>query len=201
MSEAIAGGTTDVSTRVRIVDSSDGTPEEGVTSATAGLNLWYRREGATKVDFSSIGDLATLDAAHSDEDILHIDDGYYRVDVPDAAFAAGVRGVLIGGTATGMVVIGAFHPIDEPADVIAFSGDKDAADNFETMLDGTGGQTLSLGQLVITASAATGAVEITNDSGPGIHIDQTDQICIHAETTGEHAIEAVSYTHLRAHET
>lgn len=106
----IVAGSVNESTVVRIIDSTTGLPEEGVTSATAGLNLWYRREGAALVNLTE-SDLTLLTDAHSDGGMLHIDDGYYRVDVPDAAFASGVGGVQIGGTATGMVVVGTYHPI------------------------------------------------------------------------------------------
>ena len=56
-------------------------------------------------------------------------------------------------------------------DTLAISTDATAADNFETMLNGTGGNTLSLGQLVINANAAGGAIDIDNIGGPGIDID------------------------------
>jgi hypothetical protein len=38
--------------------------------------------------------------------MLHIDDGYYRLDLPDAAFATGANEVVVAGGVTGMVVIG-----------------------------------------------------------------------------------------------
>lgn len=84
---------------------SNGFPNESITSATAQLNIWYRRDAVGKTDFSSIGDLSALTDAHSDEDILHVDDGVYRVDVPDAAFVTGSSSVIFGGTATGTVVV------------------------------------------------------------------------------------------------
>lgn len=119
MSRIIKGGSANQSTVIRFVDSTDGTPENGVTSATAGLALWYRREGGLKVDFVAVNDLANLNDAHNDEGLLLIDDGYYRFDLPDAAVAAGT-GVMVGGTATGMVVIGAYHPIVayDPGDTV-----------------------------------------------------------------------------------
>ena len=100
----ITPGATNQSIVIRIIDSTDGTPETGVTSATTGLDLWYRREGAASVDITE-SNLSALTDAHSDGGMLHINDGYYRVDYPDAAFAAGVAGVQIGGTATGMIVL------------------------------------------------------------------------------------------------
>jgi hypothetical protein len=52
------------------------------------------------------------------------------------------------------------------ADMTAISGDGPAADNLETMLDGTGGQILSLGQLYIAASGSSSAIDATG-SGTG----------------------------------
>jgi hypothetical protein len=102
----IKAGTTDVSVTLRIIDSGDGTPETGVVFDTSGIDLWYRREGAASVDITE-ADLATpaLTDAHADGGFLHINDGVYRLDLPDAACAAGVTGVQIGGTVTGMVVL------------------------------------------------------------------------------------------------
>lgn len=97
-------GTTDVSVVVRIVDATDGTPETGVLYNTAGIDLWYRREGAAAVDITEAS-LSALTDAHSDGGFLEIGDGWYRLDLPDAAVAAGVTGVQIGGTVTGMVVL------------------------------------------------------------------------------------------------
>lgn len=97
-------GTADVSVIIRIVDSTDGTPETGVVYNTSGIGLWYRREGAVSVDITE-ATLSALTDAHSDGGFLHINDGWYRLDLPDAACAAGVTGVQIGGTVTGMVVL------------------------------------------------------------------------------------------------
>lgn len=100
-------GTTDVSVVIRIIDSTDGTPETGVVWNTAGIDLEYRREGATSTNITE-ATLAGLDSAHADGGFLHIGNGYYRLDLPDAACAAGVAGVLVHGTVTGMVVIGCY---------------------------------------------------------------------------------------------
>jgi len=55
-------GVADQSTVIRIVDSTDGTPETGVVAATAGLTLWYRRTlGALQSAASpTVNDLAGL---------------------------------------------------------------------------------------------------------------------------------------------
>src|SRR5918996_3285080 len=100
-------GTTDVSVVVRIIDSTDGTPETGVVFSTSGIDLEYRREGAASTDITE-ATLSALTDAHSDGGFLHIGNGYYRLDLPDAACASGSTGVLVHGTVTGMVVIGCY---------------------------------------------------------------------------------------------
>lgn len=104
MTRLVKGGSTDVSVIVRVVDDTDGTPETGVAYNTAGVDLWYRREGAAKTSITEV--TQTASGAHSDGGFVHIGDGYCRLDLPDAAVAAGVSSVAIGGTFTGMVVIG-----------------------------------------------------------------------------------------------
>lgn len=54
------------------------------------------------------------------------------------------------------------------ADMVAISADATAADRLETMLDGTGGNVLTLGQLRINSTAAGGAIDIDNSAGPAI---------------------------------
>jgi len=108
----IKKGSTDQSTVIRIIDATDGTPEQAVEHDTSGIALWWRREGETLTAITEAA-LASLDAAHSDGGIEHIDDGYYRLDLPDAAVAAGAgeNGVMVGGAVTGMIVIGTYHPL------------------------------------------------------------------------------------------
>jgi hypothetical protein len=102
--DVVTKGTTNYSCTIRIVDSSDGTPETGVVFNTAGIDLWYRRPGGAH---SSITEATqTEGGAHTDGGFVHISDGYYRLDLPDAAVATGVDYVDVGGTVTGMVVIG-----------------------------------------------------------------------------------------------
>lgn len=100
---------TSVSVVIKIIDSTNGTPETGVVFNTSGIDLSYRREGAAVVAITE-ADLTTpaLTDAWASGGFLAIGHGYYRLDVPDAAFATGVSGVLIFGTVTGMVVIGEY---------------------------------------------------------------------------------------------
>ncbi len=105
MPKQILKGSTNESVIIRIIDSTDGTPEQAVEHDSSGIAMWYRRELATKTTITPAA-LAALTTAHADGGIEHIDDGYYRFDIPDLAFATGVDSVMIGGFITGMVVIG-----------------------------------------------------------------------------------------------
>lgn len=105
LTDIITKNSTDRSVVVRIIDSTNGTPETGVVWNTSGIDLWYRREGATLTSITEAS-LTALSDAHSDGGFLHIGHGYYRLDLPDAAVATGANYVDIGGTVTGMIVIG-----------------------------------------------------------------------------------------------
>lgn len=109
-------GTTDVTVYIKVIDSTDGTPETSVAYDTAGVDLWYMREGS---DHTAITEATqTAGGAHSDGGFVHISDGICRLDLPDAACATGVDHVYVGGTFTGMLVIGvainlvAYDPFD-----------------------------------------------------------------------------------------
>lgn len=147
--DIIKKGSTDRSVTLRIVDSTDGTPETGVVFNTSGIDLWYRREGAAKVSITE-ATLSALTDAHSDGGFLHIGDGYYRLDLPDAAFATGANHVDVGGTVTGMVVIGGRVKLE---DVYIQSGIKknQAWNNFPfKMLDASTGVPMT--GLTVTAT-------------------------------------------------
>lgn len=98
-------GSVDVSVALFIADSTDGTPETGVTFETSGIDLKYRRELSAPVAITEVT-LAALTTAHADGGFLAIGNGWYRLDLPDAAFATGADKVLVFGTITGMVVYG-----------------------------------------------------------------------------------------------
>lgn len=156
----------DVSVVIRMVDSTDGTPETGVVAATAGLTITYRREGAaavalTSVSTPAINDLALLTTAHTDAGLLHIADGYYRFDLPDAAVAAGVAGVMVTATATGMVGIGCYLQIGTlPVDLTKVKGTPLPAESV------AGRDAAALGKFLDVASP-TGTVNSLPDAVPG----------------------------------
>ncbi len=103
--DIVKKGSTDRSVTIRIIDATTGEVENAVEHDTSGLALWYRREGADKTSITAAA-LAALTTGHTDNGIELIGDGAYRLDLPDAAFASGANHVDIGGTVTGMLVIG-----------------------------------------------------------------------------------------------
>ncbi len=77
--------------------------------------------------------------------------------------------------------------VQRQVNMAAISGDETAADNFETMLDGTGGQTFSLGRLVLSNSSASATLDIQNagsghtvniaaNSGDGISLSSVSSV-------------------------
>lgn len=112
MGRPIQKGSEDQSTVIRILDSTTFLPENAVEHDTGGIDLWYRREQEVKVSITEAA-LAALDTAHTDGGIELIGDGYYRLDLPNAATAIGANenSVQVGGTVTGMIVIGNEHAL------------------------------------------------------------------------------------------
>ena len=98
----VALNQTNVSLRIRVL-AADGTPYTGLTAATAGHEIWYQRgvDNSAVTDGGSAADHAAIGDAHTDWEFIHIREGWYRVDYPDAAFAEGVGSVVCGMNATG----------------------------------------------------------------------------------------------------
>lgn len=68
---------------------------------TSGISVTYYRPGAAST--TAISPVTqTVNGAHTDGGLIHIGAGLVRLDVPDAAFAAGVNEVFITVAATGM---------------------------------------------------------------------------------------------------
>lgn len=136
----VTGGATDVTTYFALRLAADGTAATGLTITN--FDLQYVRSGAapsTKVDATA---LAATDSAHGDNQAIEIDatdqPGLYRVDWPDAAFAAGVPEVILTVKVATAFTEHLRVEIDAPVDTVKVSGDSTAADNLEAMYDGTG---------------------------------------------------------------
>jgi len=115
----VSPDTTDVSVDVRAMTSA-GAALTG--KAAADFTAWYKRHGAAAKTAITLADLSALTDAHSDGGLLEIGDGWYRLDVPDAAFASGADSVLIGGTVSGGVVLSAPVTIGTP-ETISMEGE------------------------------------------------------------------------------
>jgi hypothetical protein len=93
----VKAGSTVVTTYFHLRLAADATDATGLTITN--IDLQYTRTGATpaaKVDASALG---AANSAHADNSAIEIDStdqpGVYRVDWPDAAFAAGVAEVVL----------------------------------------------------------------------------------------------------------
>lgn len=93
----VVAGSVDVTTYFNLRLAADGTAATAITISE--LDLQYVRSGETpaaKVDATA---LAATNTAHTDNRAIEIDatdqPGLYRVDWPDAAFASGVREVIL----------------------------------------------------------------------------------------------------------
>lgn len=103
----LKAGATSQSLVMRALDSTTGVPVTSLVFNSSGMDLQYRREGAAAVAITEVT-LAALTTAYTSGGFLHIGAGYYRVDIPDAALASGVAGVLLFGSVTGAVFIGCY---------------------------------------------------------------------------------------------
>jgi hypothetical protein len=137
----ITAGSTDVQIPI-YCRTSTGAALTGKVAADFALT--YRRAGANVS--ISLSNLTALTDAHSDGGIKEVGNGEYRLDLPDAACAAGVNQVSVGGTVAGGVVLG--YPI--------------ALDN-----------TWSAASRTLTQSAASVIAAVTTTTGSTITIDQS----------------------------
>lgn len=88
------GGATDVSVIVKAYTTSTGAARTDITDATSGLEIRYKR-GATGAVTTVTPAAQTSTGAHTDGGIVHLHGGAMRVDLPDAAVAAGVKWTLV----------------------------------------------------------------------------------------------------------
>jgi len=97
--QVINKGSTDVSLAIQLFDAANGAPKTGLTITN--LQIRYIRvqddNDVTISSWTSLSALTDLLAPHADNHAYEIGEGYYRIDVPDAAFAeaAGFVAVLV----------------------------------------------------------------------------------------------------------
>lgn len=119
LQKLVRKGAVDQSVVVRVTALSIAIGGEGVKTdgdeTTTGLNFKYTRDGAIAVSFAPAA-LSFLTSSHTDGGFEHIAEGYYRVDVPDAAFARGASGVVITGVATSCRIYGCYVQLVDVGD-------------------------------------------------------------------------------------
>lgn len=98
----ITKGSTDQSVTLHIVDNTTKLPATGLAYNSSGIDLWYRREGAAVVSITEA--TQTASGGHADGGFVHLANGVYRLDLPDAAVASGANYVIVGGTITGYLI-------------------------------------------------------------------------------------------------
>lgn len=99
----VNAGATDQTVYIRVLDATTGVPNAGRAYNDSGIDLEYVRTGAAATDITEA--TQTAGGAHSDGGFVSVGHGNYRLDLPDAAVASGVRQVQIQGTITGYVVV------------------------------------------------------------------------------------------------
>jgi len=158
----IVFGTTDQSTLLKVIDAGTGIPDQSLTYTD--FALWYRREvlgGATPLaiaqTFTEVTQTAT--GAHADYGVVHLEEGVYRVDLPDAAFAVGAIGVTTGAVITDKIVIESYHDIIYPDGIIHGTVDTGGTHTLLkcfTTVDGYSADQLINGVIVFTGGTASG---------------------------------------------
>jgi hypothetical protein len=157
----VLAGSTDVTTYFALRLAADGTDATGLTITN--IDLQYTRSGdapAAKVDATA---LAATNSAHGDNQAIEIDatdqPGLYRVDWPDAAFASGVREVVLTvKCATAFTEHLRVNLTPVPANAVQVSGDATAADTLELFAEALDQATGQLDSGSFAASAITATV-------------------------------------------
>lgn len=106
MTIQIKAGSTSRSIDVALHDATTGLGYASGAYSDAGISLWYRR-GATGAVTAITPATQTVGGAYSSGGFVKLNtgDNLYRLDLPDAALAAGVDSVTIGGHATAWTMI------------------------------------------------------------------------------------------------
>lgn len=155
--QPITPSSTDVDVTFRVLDSTTFLPYESLTSATSGLALWYRKGATGAVTAITEADHTNLTDAHSDGKLKHIDDGLYRLSLPDAAVPTAEHEVTtFGGTATGYVILGGAL-VGKPVEVVSGSLVAASVSGAVASVTGAVGSVAAGG--ITAASIATGAVD------------------------------------------
>jgi len=133
MSKAVKYNATGVQSIVRLFAAATGLPATGITvAAITDLVAKYRRDFEAAVEISLTD--GAIDADWTSGLFREVGNGYYSIDVPDAAFAmtaanivTGIAGVSVWLQDTGndYVCVGAYHPLQKVLEAVSFTTDGD----------------------------------------------------------------------------
>ncbi len=168
----VQAGSVDVTTFFVLRTAADGTATTGATITA--IDLQYCRSGAApsaKVDATA---LAATDSAHADNKAIEIDvtdqPGLYRVDWPDAAFASGVREVILSVKLASSFTEHLRVELSPAVDVQAVDGDETAAANLNSACDNYSA-TRGLTGTALPAAAADGVGGVPISDAGELDID------------------------------
>jgi hypothetical protein len=155
-------GSTDQTVYLVVLDEATGVPTAGLAYDSSGIDLEYVRTGAAAVDITEA--TQTANGAHADGGFVSVGHGRYRLDLPDAAVAAGVSEVIVQGTITGYVFAPCTVSLSPPVNTVALAGTAQTGRDIGASVllsSGTGTGQLSITSGVVSANAT----QISGDSG------------------------------------
>lgn len=126
-------GATDQTVYVEFIDSTTGVPNSGLAYNTSGIDIEYVRAGAAAVDITEATQTAA--GAHSDGGFVSVGHGRYRLDLPDAAVAAGVPEVVIQGVITGYIMLPCAVALSPAVNTVAVAGTAQTANDIGADVD------------------------------------------------------------------
>lgn len=154
-----AGGT-DQTVYVTFLDATTGVPTAGLLFNSSGIDLEYVRTGAAAVDITEATQTAA--GAHSDGGFVSVGHGRYRLDLPDAAVAAGVPEVVIQGIITGYIMAPCAVALTPSVNTVALGGTAQTGRDIGASVllsSGTGTGQLSITSGVVASDPATGTID------------------------------------------
>lgn len=155
------GGATDKSVVVRAVTVSTGLAKTDLAYNTSGLASSYWRAGANAAVAFTLA-TQTVSGAHSDGGFIHIANGLYRFDLPDAAIAAGADFVAFAFSGVADTFVTGCH-----IDILGVDprGSTAVAANVTTWNGTAVGTPATAGYPVVTLKVGTGTGEVNLATG------------------------------------
>lgn len=152
-------GSTDQTVYVEFIDATTGVPNASRAYNDSGIDLEYVRAGAAAVDITEATQTAA--GAHSDGGFVTVGHGRYRLDLPDAAVAAGVPEVVVQGVITGYIMLPCVVALSPAVTVDEIDTGTIANGDFATapgasgglLISGSNSGTTTLGALTVTGTA------------------------------------------------